>query len=558
MIAKPIAWLSIIIATLIPVQLFSQIFQSAPHLSGSMQVDAQYYLADTLIGTENVPERILMNAFTRLNYQQGPFNAALRFESYLNPLLGFDNRYEGSGLAFRSISYRSDLIDITAGNFYEQFGNGMILRSYEDWNLGLDNSLDGLKVHLRPTSGVVIKGIYGRHRYFWDVSPGIIRGADAELHLNDVFGNLAEQTTRVTVGAGIVSRYQKDEFILHSPGLRFVLPLNVAAASGRINISGRNYFVTAEYARKINDPSVVNGFIYKYGQAMYVSASYFRHGFSLLMAAKHTDNMSFKSRRTETGNVLDINFLPPLTRQHTYSLAAMYPYATQPNGEIAVQGQLIYTLRRGSNFGGKYGTTLSVNYSRVHDLNRRAIADTIPIGARGTEGYRAAIFDFGDRKFFDEISVLLSRRLTRNLKISLQYLNLFYNIEVIQGRAGSEDVLASIWVADLQYRFTPTLALRTELQHLATQQDKGDWLSALAEFTLAPRWFFSVGNEFNYGNPDEEARIHYYNVSAGYTHHTTRIAFSYGRQRAGVICVGGICRFVPASNGLRLTVTSSF
>ncbi|HSW68135.1 MAG TPA: DUF6029 family protein, partial [Bacteroidales bacterium] len=129
MIVKQKEWLTFIVAAFIPVQLLSQVFPAAPHLSGSMQVDAQYYITDTLIGTERVPERILMNAFTRLNYQQGPFSAAIRFESYLNPLLGYDSRYEGSGLAFRSISYRSDFIEITAGNFYEQFGNGMILRS---------------------------------------------------------------------------------------------------------------------------------------------------------------------------------------------------------------------------------------------------------------------------------------------------------------------------------------------------------------------------------------------------------------------------------------------
>ena len=33
---------------------------------------------------------------------------------------------------------------------------------------------------------------------------------------------------------------------------------------------------------------------------------------------------------------------------------------------------------------------------------------------------------------------------------------------------------------------------------------------------------------------------------------------SYGKQREGIICVGGVCRQVPAANGFSVTITSSF
>ncbi|MEJ6490989.1 MAG: DUF6029 family protein, partial [Flavobacteriales bacterium] len=44
----------------------------------------------------------------------------------------------------------------------------------------------------------------------------------------------------------------------------------------------------------------------------------------------------------------------------------------------------------------------------------------------------------------------------------------------------------------------------------------------------------------------------------GYVREATRITLSYGRQRAGLFCVGGVCRFVPANNGLTLNFTQSF
>jgi len=52
--------------------------------------------------------------------------------------------------------------------------------------------------------------------------------------------------------------------------------------------------------------------------------------------------------------------------------------------------------------------------------------------------------------------------------------------------------------------------------------------------------------------------LHYIYASTGYIKDATRITVGYGRQREGLFCVGGVCRFVPASNGLTLSVTHSF
>jgi hypothetical protein len=53
-------------------------------------------------------------------------------------------------------------------------------------------------------------------------------------------------------------------------------------------------------------------------------------------------------------------------------------------------------------------------------------------------------------------------------------------------------------------------------------------------------------------------KLHYPTISAGYTRGTTRILLSYGKQREGILCVGGVCRAVPSANGFKITLTSSF
>ena len=114
------------------------------HVTGNMQLDGQISRADSVIGARDVQEKLLMNARADILYTNGNFSAGLRFEAYHNPLLGFNSMYKGEGIANYFVCYQGDIISITAGNFYEQFGSGMILRAYEDRYLGIDNSLRGL------------------------------------------------------------------------------------------------------------------------------------------------------------------------------------------------------------------------------------------------------------------------------------------------------------------------------------------------------------------------------------------------------------------------------
>ncbi len=94
-----------------------------------------------------------------------------------------------------------------------------------------------------------------------------------------------------------------------------------------------------------------------------------------------------------------------------------------------------------------------------------------------------------------------------------------------------------------------------ELQHAWVDKDDGNWVCGLLEYTFH-NWFVAAMDQYNYGNPD--GKVHYYYFSVGYRHKATRVHLSYGRQREGVLCLGGVCRTVPASNGLMLNLTHSF
>lgn len=513
---------------------------------GDFQIDMQYYNEDSLIGAPDVSEQMLMNAIGNFNYTNGKFAAGFRYESYLNPLQGFDPRLKGSGIMYRYASYTDDFLSLTVGSFYEQFGNGLILRTYEDRFLGFDNALDGLNVTCKPTDGVILKAVWGKQRQFFDYGPGIVRGADAEFQINQLIKKWKKAKTQVLLGGSFVSKYQEDNDPV------YILPENVASAAGRFNIIHSTFNLNGEYAYKVNDPSLSNNYIYNNGQAILISTSFYKKQFGISFSTKWLDNFDFRSDRTATGNALTMNYIPPLNKQHTYSLAAMYPYAVQPTNEFGFQGELKYKLKKKTWYGGKYGTIITLNYSMVKDIKIQNKPET------PYTPYTADIFDIGNITYFSDANIEISRKINKKWKFNAQYINLVYNKEIVQGLKGYGTVYANAGVLDITYKPKSKHAIRLETQTLQTKQDEGNWLMGMVEYTMAPHWFFAVLDQYNYNNPHKANDIHYYSASMGYIKNTHRIAISYGRQRAGIICVGGVCRNVPASNGVTISISSSF
>lgn len=521
-------------------------------IHGNFQVDAQYYNPDSAIGAPPVPEKMLMNGFANINYTRDNFTAGLRYESYLNPLQGFDPRYKGSGIMYRYATYTKDDLEVTVGSFYEQFGNGLIFRSYEERGLGLDNAMDGVRLKYMPVKGLYLKGLIGRQRAFFTYGPGIVRGFDGEMFLNDFISGITKDTTehklKVSIGGSFVSKFQGDQDPV------YVLPENVGASAGRLNLIYGGFTFGGEYAYKINDPSSTNGFIYKPGDALLLMTGYSMRGFAVSLRAKRIDNMSYRSDRTVTGNELQINYLPALTRQHTYGLLTFYPYATQLNGEMGFEGEVIYKLKKETLLGGPYGTEILVNVSGANGLDTTQLHDNE--GRRF--GYKSDYFSFGGETYFRDMVLEINRKFSKKWKGTFVVANQVYNKEVIQGLKGKPTIYSTIGVADITYRIKPGNAVRLELQELYTKQDHGSWASALIEYTPSSDWFAAVQDQYNYGNEIEDERFHYITGSIGYIRNANRFTLSYGRQRAGIFCVGGVCRNVPASNGVTLSVTSSF
>lgn len=524
--------------------------QDLGSIRGTFQTDVQKYYPDSLIDAKAVDEKVLSNTYLQLTYQRGNFTAGMRYEAYFNPLLGYDPRYAGQGIANRFAQYHNEKLDITVGNIYEQFGNGLVLRAYQEWSLGLDNSIDGFRAKFTPIKGVQLKGIMGKQRKFWDKSQGIVRAADAEVVLNEVIPALQNATAHITVGGSFTSRYLAD----NSP--KYNLPANVSASAARLNMNIGNFDLAAEYAHKINDPFDKNGYSYNPGNALYLNASYSSNFVGVNVTARRIDNFDFRSERDPSFQELTISFLPACTRQHTWRLPTLYPYATQLNGEMGGQAELIFNLNTVPIIGGK-GAQFTINYSQIYGLDT---THTSPYR------YEVKTFGSGNHLYFRDVNFEYYKKWNKKLKTTLAYINLIYDKSVIElggPDRGGDIVHTNVFVGEFTYKFSDHVTLRTEAQAMLTKQDKGSWYMLLAELSLAPHWSITAFDEYNAGNPNSptlryQKANHYPNFLVAYLYGSTRIALGYAKQRAGLLCVGGICRVVPASNGFNVSIMTSF
>ena len=515
-------------------------------LSGSIQSDILLPEKDDKTGAETPDGRFLTNTYLDLKATSRYVEAGARLEYLKHPLPGYENDFKGWGIPYAYLKGRYKNAELTLGSFYEQFGSGFILRSYEERSLGIDNSLQGVRLSYRPGAGIAIKALTGRQRRYWNHNKSWMTGADVEWNIDELCKSLQQHNTYVTLGASYVNKYEKDEVIMTDPTHRLHLPLYVNAFDVRLRVQHRSFNVLAEMAMKTQDPSHDNGYIYRNGYVAMLSGSYSKRGMSLLLQAKRSTNMAFRSSRSMEGSSSFVNHLPPFTMEHTYALAALYPYATRPEGEWAYQAMAAYTFPKGSMMGGKYGTTAKVNFSHVHSVRRN---DT---GGSGTDGYGSPFWAWGASTYYQDMDVQLEKRLCKDTKLNLMYMNQRYNQTLLEGHGGM--LRSHIFVADVKQKLAPKTTLRVEGQYLSSKDGDKDWAFGLAELSLAPHWMFTVSDLYNAGN----THVHYYQGYVTYSGGAHRLQLGYGRTRAGFNCSGGVCRYIPATKGLTLSYNYNF
>jgi len=540
----------------------SSFAQENGYFFGGLESNMQWLLdddglkmSDTDPGFIAPEDQFRANNYFQLNYTLGKFTAGVQYEAYLpSALLGYSPDYDGgNGIANYYLNFKNETLDLTGGYFYEQFGSGLILRSWEDRQLGINTAMKGARVKFTPTDYLEVTGVYGNQRNGFEVSEGVIQGLDANFDVNNV-ADLGEFDLKI--GASYVGRYE-------DRGTNDTIPSTVNAYSGRADFSFKNVYGGVEIVYKdpdviANEGMLVSNRLYD-GSAFQVNLGYAQKGLGINSTFRRLENFSFYADKLAEGNQFNqqlINYVPALTKQQDYLLTNIYVYNSQPRlltddleqraGEVGTQTDVFYSFSKDSFFG-KYKTKIAANFSYWAGLDATFNPDL---------SYESEFIGSGDR-YFRDINFEIKNKWTKSFRTVLTFQNVIADKGVVLGGplGVQGDINASIGVIEGTYSFSGGRSVRVVAQHLWSQDDRKNWAGGVVEYNFNSNLNLYVADSYNYGG---EGEIHYYNVGGSYSKGRTRFSMNYGRQRGGLICVGGVCRFVPESNGVTASLAVTF
>ncbi len=479
------------------------------------------YVNDPVTGTVDEGKWFASNDYLKVDFYKGRLSAGVQGEGYFPAIIGYPVELKGVSLSNAYAAWTDRNWSFTAGTLYEQFGSGLLFRSWEDRNIGINNAVLGARATYNLGGILAVKGLWGTPRYGIGFDSGTwVRGGDVSFSPTAFFP--ASQLT-ATLEASYLNTLYKDA------------AAGTSGYSARLNLDWSGFFARLEYVGTGNEHG---------GNAQLAELGYNGGSLGVNVNLRRLDWITAEIIPGKSSLVNLLNYIPALCTQYTYMLAGMHPYHSMPGdalvgGEEGGQIDVFYRFRRGTLLGGKRGTRVHMNFSTYYSID-------------GPHSYRPGGMLMRD--FSADVEKSFSRQLRVNLLYSLQEFSPSYGMDDTRNRA-------HIVVSDILYKFTDAFSMRAELQYLFTKEyfsvlprESGDWAAALLELNFAPCWSVYFADMCNVGG----TKNNYYNTGVSFTRAPFMVSLSWGRYKAGFLCSGGVCRMVPAYTGGGLNVNISF
>ena len=254
----------------------------------------------------NVENKIeILENWLTLDYNKNIFSAGLRFEVFQpnDP----DPSISRGKVKYADIAYKYIAVDIgdveeginiNVGNYYKLFGRGLVLKSYEDRNIRVDNNLLGVKVEANYM-GFTLSALSGSAANAVNERQDILHAADLQYTGFDF----------IKLGTTFASNLPSTDGVART-----------SLASLRIQPSYWNFDGYAEYGIKSNkdiQSQIFNDDEWKIGEAFYGSLNFYYDAFSIVGEYKYYDNYAF----TSSDGTIYYNTPPSLRKEYTYRAA---------------------------------------------------------------------------------------------------------------------------------------------------------------------------------------------------------------------------------------------
>jgi hypothetical protein len=454
----------------------------------------------------------ILENWLNADYRKDYFSAGIRFDIFQpndpDPSIARGkNRFSGIDYKYLKLDIGDydEGLEITAGNYYALFGRGMILRSYEDRTIRVDNNLLGVK----------FKGSY--HDLVITALSGSAENSSAErkdiLHAVDFeYRGLNFLTT----GASYAINLPDDEN-----------SAKTSLASVRLEPTFWNFDLYTEYAVKLNETIQDRlGGDKIAGRGFYGNLNFYYESFAITGEYKYYDNFAFRNS-DETTNY---NQPPAARKEYTYLLLNRHPFPLNQVNEKGFQFDLNYTLSDETFFNATYGRTLSQNPGTyVQRINNISIPATL---------------------LQEEAYFMANHNWSKNFITTAA---LGYNTEAQSNTKSITPVLENkLYIGGIN---TFRIILEHQQTSVTVTNEKYYNNVVTLEYMRSPNFSVSTITEMKTTEPVEGhiVRKFWNMIQFGYKFgEHTDLNLLFGSRQAGVICIGGVCRYEPEFSGVEL------
>ena len=463
----------------------------------------------------NVENKIeILENWLTIDYNKNIFSAGLRFE-VLQPN-DPDPSISRGKVKYADIAYKyfavelgdiEEGININVGNFYKLFGRGLVLKSYEDRNIRVDNNLLGVKVEANYM-GFTLSALSGSAANSINERQDILHAAD--LHYRG-FDFIKLGTT----------------FASNLPAIDGVAKTSLASL--RIQPSVWNFDGYAEYGIKSNkdiQSQIFNDDDWKIGESFYCSLNFYYDAFSIVGEYKYYDNYAF----TSSDGTIYYNTPPSLRKEYTYVLLNRHPSPLDQSNEEGYALEINYNFSDETSVIANYGITqtlpTSSYYQRVNDFSLPITTQLEEVFLQATHNWNESFTTIAALGYNEELSTN-----TKNITPILE--NKFY----------FDDINTIKLVLEHQ-----------QTENLSTDERYYDDVINI-EYLRSPNFSVAVVAELQTKEPEagNVVRKFWSFIQFGYKlgNHTD-LSLLVGTRQAGNICIGGICRYEPAFQGVEI------
>lgn len=535
--------------------------------SGNLLMNYQKYLRDDSIGANTKVYRentASADAWLFLQYRVKDYSFIVRYDAFNNsPLLDPQDAYTDHGIGFWQVSKSIDKLDITVGSFYDQFGSGILFRSYEQRQIGIDYAMQGIRLKYNINDRWAIKGFTGNQKGNIKNRFGFAKQVISGLNIEGGIpvGKMSKYGD-LSVGASAINRSLDRETMDRLVGTintynladRFYPKYNMYGFNAYFGYNIGNFSWNVE--GNVKSPEAILGMNDRFklsgGNVLYTSLGWGKGGWSLgkqkasiglNLQARHVDNFAFRTAPTEALLNGLVSYLPSMTRQNTYRLLSRYNAPGQELGEDGLQGEIEFKPRK--------GTQIFFNASYVQTLASNGKLNAVT-GAMEAE------------KLFSENYLEVVQKLGKHDKLKLGVQRIHYNQTRYEDEPEYVPVETITPFGEWMHTMDKGRSLRVEWQYLSTKNDQGSFANLMVEYWATKQLSIAVGDMVNVVPHRYERMIiadkvlHYPTVFIGYTEKNTVFTLAYLKQQQGVNCSGGICREEPAFSGIRFTISSNF